>query len=148
VVSADIVSPQYNTDVILNGNLTYASGSITDGITVIAERDILVGLTTPDVMNINGIFIAQDGHFGRNHYHTYYLPPELDQYVTRSVLNTSGTVVSRERVGTKWIYSSGAFASGYNQRNDSYDAGLSANPPPFTPQVSDTFMLKLWEEVE
>lgn len=147
VVSANTAQTQFDTDIILNGNLTYANGSGTDGVTVVAERNILVGLTTPDVMNINGIFVAQNGHFSRNHYNTVFLPSNLDQYVTRSTLNTLGTVVSRNRVGTKWVNRSGAFLSGYNQRNDSYDSRLAANPPPFTPEVSDTYMLKLWEEV-
>lgn len=147
VVSANVQSPQFNTDIILNGNLTYANNSIVDGITVIAENNILVGLTSPDIMNINGIFIAQEGRFGRNHYHTYYLPSSLDPFVTRTELNTLGTVVSRGRVGTKWT-SGGTFVSGYNQRNDSYDASLAANPPPFTPEISDTYLFRLWQEVQ
>lgn len=148
VVAANVQASQFDPDIILNGNLTYQAGAGLNGITALAERDILVGLTTPDIMNISGIFIAQNGHFGRNHYSTSFLPPALDPYVTRSVLNTLGTVVSKGRVGTKWISSSnGAFLSGYNQRNDSYDAGLAANPPPFTPATSGTFMLRLWEEV-
>lgn len=147
VVAADTQSPQYDIDTILNGNLTYASSGITDGMTIISERDILVGLQTPDIMDLHGIFVAQFGHFGRNHYDTNYLPTYLDPYATRSTLNTFGTVVSRGRVGTKWVNSGGSFVSGYSQRNDSYDAGLAAAPPPFTPQISSTFTLKLWEEV-
>ncbi|XKT74683.1 MAG: hypothetical protein ACJKTH_01170 [Patescibacteria group bacterium UBA2163] len=148
LVAANLQSPQYDVDVILNGNLTYATGSINDGITVIAEENVLVGLTTPDVMSIRGVFIAQEGRFGRNHYSTSYLSSSLDPYVTRSTLNTTGTVVSRDRVGTKWVYSDGSFASGYSQRNDSYDSGLAANPPPFTPSISNSYKLRLWEEVE
>lgn len=147
LVAADIASSQSNPDVILDGNITYATNSIVDGITVIAENDILVNLTTPDIMTINGIFIAQEGRFGRNHYHTYYLSSSLDPFVTRSILNTNGTVVSRGRVGTKWT-SGGTFVSGYNQRNDSYDPGIATNPPPFTPETSDTYLFRLWQEVQ
>jgi len=147
VVAANIQASQYDPDVILNNNLTYANNSVVDGITVIAEHDVLVGLTTPDVMNIRGIFIAENGHFGRNYYHTFYLPTSLDPYVTRTTLNTTGTVVSKGRVGTKWVNSNGNFLSGYSQRNDSYDAGLAANPPPFTPATSDIYKFRLWQEV-
>lgn len=156
VVAANVQSPTFDPDVILNGNITYANNSIVDGLTVIAERNILVGLQSPDIMTINGIFIAQEGRFGRNHYCTndcsstsgnQGLPSWLDQYVTRSTLNTNGTVVSRGRVGTKWS-SGGSFVSGYNQRNDTYDAQLAANPPPFTPQTSDTYLFRLWQEVQ
>jgi hypothetical protein len=106
-------------------------------------------------MDINGIFIAQKGHFGRNHYCTAEcdsshsgnegLPNSLDQYVTRSTLNTNGTVVSNGRVGTKWT-SGNVFVSGYNQRNDTYDRTLAQNPPPFTPTTSDDFKFVLWQD--
>jgi len=146
VASANVSSPTYDTDIILNGSLTYATGSGTDGAALIAERDVLVGLVVPDSMSINGVFIAQTGKFGRNHYSTYYLSSSLDQYVTRSTLNTLGTVVSKGRVGTKWTCG-GSFCSGFSQRNDSYDAQLAANPPPFLPSVSDDYTLRNWEEV-
>jgi len=156
IVSANLQSSQFDTDIILNGNITYATNSVTDGLTAIAEQNILVGLETPNIMTINGIFIAQEGRFGRNHYCTYDcsttkgnqgLPSWLDQYVTRSTLSTNGTVVSRGRVGTKWS-SGGTFVSGYSQRYDTYDSGLAANPPPFTPQTSGSYLFRLWEEVE
>jgi lipoprotein-anchoring transpeptidase ErfK/SrfK len=66
----------------------------------------------------------------------------LDQYVTRSTLNTNGTVVSNGRVGTKWT-SGGTFVSGYSQRNDTYDRTLAQNPPPFTPTTSDDFKINI-----
>ena len=117
---------------------------------------MLVGLQVPDIMNIFGVFIAQKGKFGRNHYCTYDcsttkgnqgLPGSLDEYVTRSTLNTTGTVVSKGRVGTKWT-SGGAFVSGFDQRNDSFDRSLAENPPPFTPVTSDDYIFRSWQEVD
>jgi hypothetical protein len=105
-------------------------------------------------MNINGIFIAQKGHFGRNHYCAsdctstsgdQGLPAALDQYVTRSTLNTNGTIVSNGRFGTKWT-SGSTFISGYSQRNDAYDSALSKSPPPFTPATSDDYKFVDWRE--
>lgn len=146
LASANVASPTYDTDIILNGNLTYATGSGTDGIALIAERDVLVGLVVPNTMNISGVFVAQEGRFGRNHYSTSYLSNSLDPYVTRSTLNTLGTVVSNGRVGTKWTCG-GSYCSGFNQRNDSYDAQLASDPPPFLPSVSDDYTFRGWEEV-
>lgn len=153
IAAADVSAGSIDRSVILNGNLTYANPS-GDGVTVIGEKNILVGLQVPDVMDIRGIFIAQKGRFSRNHYCTndcsstkgnQGLPSSLDEYVLRSTLNTTGTVVSKDRVGTKWI-SGGAFVSGFSQRNDSFDQDLSLSPPPFTPWTSDDYALKEWRE--
>jgi hypothetical protein len=155
VAAAALQQPNYGADVILNGDITYKDGSAVDGLTVIAEHSIIVGLKTPDTMNINGIFIAQQGHFGRNHYCTDEcdsahngnegVPANLDPYVRRSTLNTLGTVVSNRSTGTKWT-SGGVFVSGYNQRNDSYDRRLAKSPPPFTPRTSDDLVFVDWRE--
>lgn len=137
-------SPQRS--IILNGNLTYAN--TTSGITAIAQHNVLVGLQTPNVMTINGVFIAQNGRFGRNHYTasgSYGLPSSLDPFVTRSTLNTNGSVVSNGRVGTKWT-SGSVFISGYSQRYDSYDRALAEFPPAFTPTVSDDYEFVKWSD--
>lgn len=152
---ADVDTVGIDRSIILNGNLTYANAE-GDGLTAIGEKNVLVGLQVPDSMTIRGVFIAQLGRFGRNHYcandcssrqGNQGLPSSLDPYVTRSVLNTIGTVVSKGRVGTKWTSGNPpVFSSGYAQRNDSFDRALAASPPPFTPATSDDFIFKSWRE--
>lgn len=156
ITAANVTTAGVDKSVIVNGNLTYAHTS-GDGITVIGEDNVLIGLATPDTMEIHGVFIAQNGRFGRNHYcqnecdgshsGSEGLPSALDQYVTRATLSTFGTVVSRGRVGTKWTSGSPpVFISGYAQRNDSYDRSLAVSPPPFTPSTSDDFEFSSWQE--
>lgn len=153
LAAADVDTANVDRSIILNGNITYANAT-GDGLTAIAEKNVLVGLQTPDIMTISGVFIAQLGRFGRNHYcqndcsaknGNQGLPATLDQYVTRSVLNTNGTVVSNGRIGTQWT-SGGTFISGYLQRNDTYDRELAKNPPPFTPATSVDFRFVDWRE--
>ena len=154
LAAANLITSGVDRSAIINGNITYANAS-GDGLTLIGEQDVLIGLQTPDVMTVNGIFIAQKGRFGRNHYcqsecdssHSGNegLTGALDPYVFRSTLNTYGTVVSNGRVGTKWT-SGGTFVSGYSQRNDSYDRNLADDPPPFTPVTSDDFKFVLWQD--
>jgi hypothetical protein len=150
LVSGDVSQPNYDPDAFINGDITYAEGSSVDGLTVIAENSVLIGLASPDTMNIHGIFVAQKGRFGRNHYEATgdnAVPTELATYVVRSVLNTVGTVVSKGRVGTKWTSGNPpVFVSGYAQRNDTFDHALSASPPPFTPSISSDFAFKSWRE--
>lgn len=154
--AADVGTGSVDRSIILNNSLTYAS-TTGDGLTAIGEQDVLVGLQTPDLMSVNGIYIAQKGKFGRNHYcqsecdssngSNEGLPSSLDSYVTRSTLNTNGTVVSNGRIGTKWT-SGNSFISGYSQRNDSYDRTLASDPPAFTPATSDDYKFVEWRDLK
>lgn len=153
LAAANLITAGAERSAIINNNITYASAS-GNGLTLIGERDVLIGLQVPDVMTISGVFIAQNGKFGRNHYcqndcsttsGNQGLPGSLDPYVLRNTLTTNGTVVSNGRVGTKWT-SNGTFVSGFSQRFDNFDRNLSANPPPFTPVTSDDYKFIIWQD--
>lgn len=133
-----------------NNDLTYQTVDGTTGLTVISEGSIIIPLLTPDVMTVRGIFVAQTGFFGRNHYVTTgsnEVPSQYDSYVQQSQLTTNGSVISFRRVGTKWLCGSpGVYCSGYNNRIDNYDRLLAFSPPPFTPSASADFKFVLWRE--
>lgn len=155
IAAADVDTPGNDPSIILNNNILYANA--TSGLLAIGEENVLVGLQVPDDMTLNGIFVAQKGRFGRNHYcqnncssHSgdEGLPGSLDSYVYRDTLTINGTIVSNQRVGTKWTSGGGSFISGFNTRFNSYDRNLVASPPPLTPDVSDTFRFIEWQEVD
>jgi hypothetical protein len=146
VIAADTGS--FTPDIILNNNITYASGTGSSGLTAIAERSVLIPLVSPDVMTVRGVFVAQSGYFGRNYYTTsgdHDVPSSYDSYVQQSLLTTIGTVVSNGRIGTQWTCS-GVYCSGYAQRVDTYDRLLAFSPPPFTPAASPDYKFVLWRE--
>ncbi len=137
LASANLIEPNKDTDVILLEDIDYTVKDGSDGLTVIGERNILIGPDSPDQMEIRGIFIAQKGRFGRNHYVGNI----------REKLEITGSIVSNGRVGTKWI-SGGAIVSGYLKRENYIDSKLIYNPPPFTPYAEYDFKIVRWEEVE
>lgn len=146
VVAADIGS--FSPDIIINGNITYAAGDGTSGLTAIAERSILIPLFSPQDLTIRGIFVAQNGYVGRNYYQSSGqngVGQGGAPFVRRSSLTTIGSVVSNLRIGTQWTCG-GVFCSGYAVRNDLYDRLLAFSPPPFTPAASPDFRLVLWGE--
>ena len=149
VASADVTNPTYDTDVLLINDITYTTYDGSDGLTVVAQNNMWIPLVVPDDMVLNGIFIAQDGNFGRNHYTTspgsVDVPSSYDSYVTRNTLTMTGTIVSNGRVGTRWT-SGGTFVSGFNDRVNSYDINLADDPPPLTPSVSDDYEFIIWRE--
>lgn len=144
IVAADLETPNVDPTIILNNNITYTEFDGSDGLFVAAENDVLIPLFSPDQMELMGIFMAQKGHFGRNHYDCGNYPIWCD----REKLEMNGSVVSNGRVGTKWTYSGGGFASGYRERENSYDRKLMTAPPPMTPFSDDEFRFIKWEELQ
>jgi len=155
VAAADVGSATINPQIILENNITYTSAT-TSGLLAIAEQDVLVGLNVPNNMQLNGIFVAQNGRFGRNHYcqndcdsHPGHqgLPSALDSFVIRNSLNVNGTIVSNGREGTRWT-SGGVTISGFSNRINTYDRNLVDNPPPLVPETSDLLRISDWRELQ
>lgn len=132
-------------DAYLSNNIYYNAYDGTDGLTVIAERNVLIPLVAPDNMEIHGVFVAQSGHYGRDYFSISDTPASLDPYVSQTSLTTIGTVVSNGRTGTSWICG-GIFCSGFQTRYDYYDQLVAASPPPFTPVASTNYGFSLWRE--
>ncbi|MDO8514528.1 MAG: hypothetical protein Q7S50_03230 [bacterium] len=148
VVAATPSDTGTSPDAIIANNITYAANDGTSGLTVMSERNVLIPLTSPDIMEIHGIFVAQSGYYGRNHYTTSgnnEVPSQYDSYVMQTQLTTVGTIVSAGRTGTKWT-NGGVFVSGYATRVDAYDQLQAMNPPPFTPSASTDYSFVLWRE--
>jgi hypothetical protein len=144
VAAADLVESG-NTPMVLNGNITYAAGS-NAGLLAIAEGDIDVGLQVPNNMTISGIFISQDGRYGRNHYTAANVGSSLAPYVIRNRLELLGTIVTKERAGTRWVNSSGVTLSGFNTGSSSFDRAQVDNPPPLIPATSEISTFSNWNQ--
>lgn len=157
VAAANVTDTGVDPDIVLEGDITYTgSGSTTPGLLAIAEHSVLIPLDSPNNMTLNGIFIAQLGHFGRNHYCTNDCDSKhpgnegvsnaFDPYVIQNSLTVRGTIVSNGREGTKWSTVDGVQVSGYTTRTNSYDRTLVSSPPPLTPYTSDTYTFIEWRE--
>ncbi|MDP2926710.1 MAG: hypothetical protein Q8N65_01050, partial [bacterium] len=110
VASANLINPNLDTDTVLAANLNYTINDGSDGLTLMAEKNILIGPQSPNQMELKGIFLAQKGRFSRNHY-----PGNL-----REKLEIVGSIGSHGRVGTQWI-SGSVIVSGYLKRESAVD---------------------------
>lgn len=147
IATANLGSHSIDPSIILEGSITYTSAT-SSGLLAVAENNVLVGLVVPNNMTLQGIFVAQNGRFGRNHYSsggTHPLPSSLTSYIARNSLTMIGTIVSNGRVGTQWT-SGGVFVSGFSSRSNSYDRNLVDNPPPLVPRTSDVYELSDWRD--
>ena len=141
VVSADVSHSGVDTNIMLPGNITYLTNDGNSGLTVIAEKNVLITPDSPTTMTLSGIFIAQGGAFGRN---LYSCPSTFEP---KNSLTMYGTTVSNKRTGTKWINGCGNGSdAGYQSRVDTYDRKLSTNPPPFTPYTGSDFTFVDWRQ--
>ncbi len=136
----NVVDPQ--TNIVIEGNVTYTAG-VDAGLLAIAEDDVDIGVEVPEDMIANGIYVAQNGRFGRNYYTTGWLPNASD--VVKDSLTRNGSVVSNLRSGTAW-YSSGTTVSGFLIRTTSFDRDQVDNPPPLTPETSDVYKFDDWRQ--
>ena len=137
VASANLIDPNEETNVVLRNDIDYTTTDGSDGFVLIGEKNILISPDSPNQMELRGIFIAQKGHFGRNHYPNNF----------KEKLEIVGAVVSNGRVGTRWS-SGGHIVSGYSKRENYFDSKLVYSPPPFTPYVTSGFKIIEWEEIE
>lgn len=152
-VAAGLNASNLQNNIVIAGDVTY-SATGNPGLVAIAEHDVDIGLNVPTNMTANGIYIAQNGRFGRNHYCDYDcsatggnqgLPGSLQEYVLRDSLTRLGSVVSNQRGGTAW--GSGASTlSGFLIRNTSFDRNQIDNPPPLTPTTNDVYELQDWRQ--
>jgi len=137
IASANLINPNLDTDVILQGNIDYTTLDGSDGFSVIGERNVLISPNSPNQMELRGIFVAQKGRFSRNHY-----PGNI-----RDKLEIYGSIISNGRVGTQWI-SGSQIVSGYLKRESYFDSNLVYAPPPFVPYISPDFEIIKWEETK
>ncbi len=137
VASANLIDANKDTDVVLPANIDYLLKDGSEGLTLIGERNILIGPQSPNLMELRGIFIAQKGRFSRNHY-----PSNI-----KEKLEIYGSIISNGRVGTQWT-SGSSIVSGYRKRESYFDANLVYNPPSFTPYVDPDFKILHWEEIQ
>jgi len=136
LASADLIHPNQDTNVILQANIDYSANNGLDGLTLIGEKNVLIGPDSPDQMKLKGIFISQKGRFSRNLYF----------WNIKEKLEIFGSIVSNGRVGTQWI-SGSQIISGYRNRETYTDPYLLYSPPVFTPFLKPEYKIVSWEEI-
>ncbi len=147
LVAANIVNAGIAPNAYLRNNLQYGAYDGTDGLTLIAENNVLVAPNAPTNTTLNGIFIAQTGAFGRNLYLNNSRSDCHSTHEPKGTLTILGTTVSNKRTGTKWMNGCGSGDdAGFQTRIDSYDRRIATDPPPFTPVVSTDYQFVDWKE--
>ena len=131
------------TSITINNNLTYTNYDGQDVISLIAQNNINVGLKSPDILQIDGALVAQNGRAGR-----YYYNSSCGTEHLRNTITLNGMIATNQRYGFAYVSGlNGALVSGYNIRNIIYDANLLYGPPPSFPLTSDQYTTISWREL-
>ena len=123
--------------ITVNNNLMYTNFNGTDVLSLIAQNNLNVGYSSLNTLTIDAALVAQNGRAGR-----YYYASACGASSTRSTLNLDGMIATNQRYG--FAYSD---ATGYTNRNISYDSNLLYGPPPSFPLASSQYSTISWAEV-
>ncbi len=136
--------PNKMKNIIINGNIDYADANSVLGL--IAQKDILIPLYSPDNLEIKAALLAQKGHVFR-----YYYPKWSDEpyktYAIRNQIKTFGSIITNTMWTFTWVDSYNNVVSGYRTTEMNYDSNLTYNPPPYFP-TSGEYEFLGWEEVQ
>lgn len=135
IASAWLIDTLKTTSIVLPASINYTTTDGTDLLGLISQQNVLISPNSPDSMILKGIYIAQNGRFGRNHY--------LNNIKT--LLQMFGSTVSHDRTGTQWT-SGGTIVSGYRNREDYVDNNLIYGAPPYMPHLEPNFRIIRWQE--
>lgn len=136
IASADLSASTKDTSIILPGDIYYDNQSGSDGLALIAEKNILISPNAPSQMEMFGIFVAQKGRFGINHY-----PSNL-----KNKLKITGSIVSNNRIRVNWA-SGGSIISGFRVYEHKIDDNVIYSPPVFVPYAGSDFRIVGWDEI-
>lgn len=136
--------PNTNKKIIINGNISQTNNNSALGL--IAQKDILIPLYSPDNLEIKATLLAQKGHVYRYYYpHWNYEPYKT--YAIRDYLETFGSIITNTIWTFNWISGSEEIVSGYKNTELRYDSKLTFNPPPYFPAAGEAEFI-FWEELQ
>lgn len=135
--------PNKMKNIIINGNIDYADSSSVLGL--IAQKDILIPLYSPDNLEIKAALLAQKGHVFRYYYPKWSSEP-YKTYAIRNLIRTFGSIITNIIWTFTWVDSYGNVVSGYRTTDMNYDSSLTYNPPPYFPTAGE-YEIVGWEEI-
>ena len=144
VVAAELPEkPNKMKNIIINGNIDYADSDSVLGL--IAQKDILIPLYSPDNLEIKAALLAQNGHVFRYYYPDWTSEP-YRTYAVRNNITTYGSIITNMIWTFSWVDGGGNVVSGYRTTEMNYDSHLTHNPPPYFPTAGEYEFLG-WEEL-
>jgi len=132
-----------NAKIIIPNNITYVNSDSALGL--IAQKDVLISLRSPDNLQIRATMLAQKGHVFR-YYYAYSSNEPFKTYAIRNRIETYGSIISNTMWTFTWADGGNNVISGYKITSMNYDSDLTFNPPPHFPTSGDYEVIR-WQEL-
>lgn len=132
--------------ITVNSDLLYTNYNGTDVISLIAQKNINIGLVSADTIRIDAALMAQNGRVGRYYYQGPTVSPNRSNCSpnhVRTAITSYGMLGSNQRYGFAYTDN-----TGYITRNLVYDTNLLYGPPPSFPLTTDAYKIVSWDEVK
>lgn len=136
-------SPSTRRNIIITNDVRYTNYDGQDVLSLIAQKNINIGMYSDTSLHIDAALVAQNGRVGRH----YYRPPSgsnsgCSPYHVRDAIELYGMIGTNVRYG--FAYTDG---TGYDERAITYDANLLYGPPPSFPLTADQYEILTWQEL-
>ena len=128
----------HDADVVITGNITQTTHDGSAGITVIADRNVLVANNAPARLSLEGVFVAERGTIGQSSY-------VCGSGGAKETLGVYGTLASYNPLRLSWNTECPE-GNGYPEITTAPQYALAKNPPVFTPQIADGWVMAGWNE--
>lgn len=132
------VNPTTYASITTNNDVLYTNYDSQDVISLMAQKNMNVGLKSEDDLKMDAALVAQNGRVGRYYYSSY-----CGSEYRRSKISSYGMIATSQRYG--WAYTDG---TGYQTRIITYDANLLYAPPPSFPLTTDQYSIISWNEIQ
>ena len=144
VASADFTDPNKETSIIINEDIVYENRDGSSAMGLIAQKDVLIPLYSPEKLEVDAALLAQGGHCFR-----YYYPESwYGADAIKDEIEIWGSVITNTIWTWSWVSSeTGPVVSGYDTTETTYDPYLTYGPPPEFP-TSGEYEVITWREVK
>lgn len=144
VASADFINPGKDTNIVINGDIVYQNKDGSSAMGLIAEKDVLVPLYSPEQLEIDAAMLAQGGHCFRY----YYTEGSYGEHAVKDRIEIWGSVISNTVWTWSWVSCDTCpVISGYAQTETTYDPYLTFGPPPEFPTMGE-YQILTWREIK
>lgn len=129
----------------ITNHITYAvhpTNNSDDALGLIARNDVVVKTNAPNNINIFAHIIACDSRAAYDsgfYVENFYTRPDS------GVFTVYGGIVANN-YGVEGVYWGGSTFTGFSEDNWTYDTRFENNPPPFYPNVTNTYTWNNWRE--
>jgi len=143
LAAANFLATGSDRSIIINGDISYAAKDGNHVLGLIAQKDILIPLYSPERLEINAAMIAQKGHV---FIYNYQASRYGASTVVKDYIEVYGSIGTNNIWTWSWVNSQGNVISGYEQTETIFDNNLTYSPPPNFPHKEEYEQIS-WKEI-